>query len=503
MMTAACSTRCQAGGVNEDRAGDADEPYRIPVEEIPDGVAVLTTGGDILYANARFAAMVGEPLESVIGSKLARFMPTAGTSPFVPLLKEGRGRARGRLADATGDEFEVALAVSTTSSPGAERVNVIVTDLSDLAAAEAARDRSLRDSRTKDEFLAMLAHELRSPLQAISAAAGVLAHAAQGGAPRAHDAIKRQITHLSQIVADLLDVERVVSGKLRLNRRPLDLSVAVLQEMAHFTADSRYDWHIEVGSVPLWVEVDTVRLLQMLSNLVTNAVKYTPSGGRISVTLQADGADVVLSVADTGLGISPRLLPHIFDLYTQADRTLTHAEGGLGIGLTLVRRLAELHGGTVAVASAGEGCGSTFTIRLNRIPPVQDTGPAALTDRRASGRRVLLIQDNAEAREMLRTVLELAGHEVYTAANGAAALGLLNVVRPDVGIIDIDLPIMDGYEIADRIRRSPGGDEIVLIALNGDDAADGVQQRGFDRQLAMALDADTLTRLLREDVARQ
>lgn len=481
----------------------ADEPYRILVEQMPEGAVVLTTAGDILYANTRFAAMVGEPLESVIGSRIDRFVPAPATSAFTTLLEEGRGRGRGRLADTTGDEFDVALAVSTTSSPAGERLNVIVTDLSDLAAAEAARDRARRDSRTKDEFLAMLAHELRSPLQAISTAAGVLAHAAPGGAPRAHDVIKRQITHLSQIVADLLDVERVVSGKLRLTRQPLDLGAAVLRDMSPFTADDRYDWHVDVGGVPLWVEVDAVRLLQVLTNLVTNAIKYTPTGGRISVTLQADAAEVVLSVADTGLGISPRLLPHIFDLYTQADRTLSRSEGGLGIGLTLVRRLAELHGGTVAAASAGEGCGSTFTVRLNRIPPASDTSPAALTDRRASGRRVLLIQDNAEAREMLRTVLELAGHEVYAAPNGAVGLELLNVVRPDVGIIDVDLPIMDGYEIAGRIRRAPRGGDIVLLALNGDGHADGVEQRGFNRHLATPLDSDALTRLLREDVLGQ
>jgi PAS domain S-box-containing protein len=475
----------------------ADEPYRILVEQMPEGAVVLTRSGNITYANARFAAMVGVPLETFTGSRIGRFIPATGASVFATLLKDGQGRGRGRLVDTAGEEFEVSLAVSTTSSPTGESLNVIVTDLGDLAAAESARDRAQRDSRTKDEFLAVLAHELRSPLQAIGVAAGLLAQAPAGVAPRAHEVIKRQISHVSRIVSDLLDVERMASGKLRLDRRPLDLGAAVLRDLSPFTADTRYDWQVDVGNEPLWVEADAVRLLQVLSNLVTNAMKYTPAGGCIRITLRADAAEVVLSVADSGLGIATRLLPHIFDLYTQADRTLSRADGGIGIGLTLVRQLVELHGGTVAAASDGEGHGSTFTVRLNRIPPSHDAAPAPPTDRRAASRRILLIENNPETREQLRTVLEQTGHQVYAAPDGARALELVDAVRPDIGIIDVDLPAMDGYEVAGRIRNSAHGAEMFLLALSGMDDGTMAEQRGFNRHLAKPVDSQALAGLLR------
>jgi CheY-like chemotaxis protein len=238
---------------------------------------------------------------------------------------------------------------------------------------------------------------------------------------------------------------------------------------------------------------------------MANAVKYTPSGGRIVVTLKADGADAVLSVEDSGLGISPRVLPFIFDMYVQADRTLDRAQGGLGIGLTLVRRLVELHGGTVTAASAGAGCGSTFTVRLKQVPTAAPLSAAAAPrERRARPRRVLLVEDSADAREMLRMMLERAGHIVYAAADGARGVELVNVVRPDVGIIDIGLPVMDGYEVAKRIREEPHGRHMLLLALTGYGAADDVKrsvERGFDYHLVKPVDPDRLTRLITSAVS--
>jgi PAS domain S-box-containing protein len=482
----------------------AEEPYRDLVEQMQEGAVVLTGRGDILYSNARFAALVGEPLESVVGSRIDRFVSAPDRDDFETLLKAGSGRRRSRLIGSASGTFEVSLSLATTASPGGNRLNLIVTDLSEILEATSNRDRAERDSRTKDKFLAMMAHELRTPIGAISNAVRVLelTHAEGEPATRAHEVIARQVGHISHLINDLLDVERVVSGKIRLNRQPLDMAEAVRRAVATFTGDTRLDRHIEISTESVWVDGDAVRLEQVLTNIVTNAVKYTPPGGRIRVALRADGGDAVLSVEDTGLGISPRLLPFIFDLYVQADRTLDRARGGLGIGLTLVRRLVELHGGTIAASSEGEGHGSRFTVRLRQVSSARtSSGLSFPPEHRAKPRRVLLIEDSADAREMLRMMLELAGHVVYDAADGVRGLELLNAVRPDVGIIDIGLPRMDGYQVARRIREEPHGRGMLLLALTGygspDDSAPS-SEHAFDYHLVKPVDPDQLARLIGE-----
>jgi PAS domain S-box-containing protein len=478
----------------------AEEPYRDLVEQMQEGAVVLTSGGDILYSNPRFAALVGEPLESVVGSRIDRFVSPSDRDDFEALLSARSGRRRSRLIGPDSGAFEVSLSLATTVSANGDRLNLIVSDLSELLEANSNRDRAERDSRTKDEFLAMLAHELRNPLGAISNAVRVLelTHAEGEPANRAHDVIARQVSQISHLINDLLDVERMVSGKLRLNRQPLDLAEAVRRAVATFADSAPLDRQIDITTEPVWVDGDAVRLEQVLTNIVNNAVKYTPPGGRIRVALRTDAGDAVLSVEDTGFGISPGLLPSIFDMYVQADRTLDRAQGGLGIGLTLVRRLVELHGGTIIASSGGEGHGSSFTIRLRRIPSAgKSSGVPFLPERRAKPRRVLLIEDSGDAREMLRMMLQLAGHVVYDAADGVRGLELLDVVHPDVGIIDIGLPAMDGYQVAKRIREAPQGQAMLLLALTGSlDDADRSLEHGFNYHLVKPVDPDQLARLL-------
>jgi signal transduction histidine kinase/ActR/RegA family two-component response regulator len=482
----------------------AEEPYRNLVEQMQEGAVVLTGRGDILYANARFAALVGEALESVVGSRMDRFVNPSDRDELETLLCAGCGRRRSRLIGPDSGAFEVSLSLTTTVSTGGDRLNLIVTDLRELLEATSNRDRAERDSRTKDEFLAMLAHELRNPLGAISNAVRVLelTHAEGEPATRAHNVIARHVGHISHLIDDLLDVKRMISGKIRLNRQPLDMADAVRRAVATFAGDARLDRRIEISTEPVWVDGDAVRIEQVLTNLVTNAVKYTPPGGGIRVALGADGADAVLSVEDTGFGISPRLLPFVFDLYVQADRTIDRAQGGLGIGLTLVRRIVELHGGTIVASSEGEGHGSRFIVRLRQIPSAHTSaGIAFPPERRARPRRVLLIDDSADAREMLRMMLELAGHVVYDAADGASGLELLSAVRPDVGIIDIGLPRMDGYQVAKQIREAPHGRRMLLLALTGYSApgdANLASERGFDYHIVKPIDLDQLARLLSE-----
>ena len=482
----------------------ADEPYRNLVEQMQEGAVVLTLGGDILYSNARFAALVGEPLESVVGSRVDRFVNAADRDDFEILLRSGSGRRRSSLIGPQSGAFEVSLSLTTTVSTNGDRLNLIVTDLRELFEANSNRERAERDSRTKDEFLAMLAHELRNPLGAISNAVRVLelSHAEGDAATRAHEVIARQVGQISHLINDLLDAERVVSGKIRLNRQPLDMAEAVRRAVALFAGDPRLVPHIDITAEPVWIDADAVRLEQVLSNVLTNAIKYTPSDGQIRVALHAEGNDAVFIVEDTGFGVSAELIPFIFDMYVQADRTLDRAQGGLGIGLPLVRRLVELHGGTIVASSAGEGQGTTFTLRLRQVPSTRASSGISLTpERYAKPRRVLLIEDSGDAREMLRMMLQLAGHVVYDAPDAVRGLELLNVVRPDVGIIDISLPGMDGYQLARRIREEPFGRDILLLAMTGYSApgdADRSLEHGFDYHLVKPVDLDQIARLLSE-----
>jgi two-component system, sensor histidine kinase len=479
----------------------ADEPYRNLVEQMQEGAVVLTNRGDILYCNKRFAALVGRALESLAGTRVEPFLAQADRDGFAMLLRAGGGRLRCTFIGPDARGIEVSVSLTTAVWATGTRLNLIVTDLRELLEANSHRDRAVRDNRTKDEFVAMLAHELRNPLSAITHAVGVLesTHAKGEAASRAHEVIARQVGHISHLIDDLLDVERVVSGKIRLQRRPIDIAAAVRRAVSTFTADERLDRHITVTTEPLWVDGDVVRLDQVLTNLLANAVKYSPAGAAIRVAVRAEGDDAVIAVEDTGFGISPALLPSIFDMYVQADRTLERARGGLGVGLALVRRLVELHGGSIVAASEGDGHGSTFTVRLRQVPAGRSPDCPSPQERPTTPRRVLLIEDSADAREMLRTMLELAGHTVYDAADGIRGLELLQTMRPDVGIIDIGLPGIDGFEVARRIRAEPCGRGMLLLALSGyGSPAESARSSscGFNHHLVKPVDPDHLSRLI-------
>jgi two-component system, sensor histidine kinase len=480
----------------------ADEPYRTLVEQMQEGAVVLTARGDIAYANTAFAALVGQPLESVIGSRLDRYVPASDRRDVETLLSRGSGRCPSRLVGSGSPIVEVNLSLTTTRSVSGDRLNLIVTDVSDLLEARHLRDRAERESRTKDEFMATFAHELRNPLGAISSAARVLevTRDAVRSPARAHEVIARQIDHISHLINDLLDVERVRSGKLRLNRRPVDIEEVIRRVVSTFTDDATLDRRITNSTESVWVDCDAVRFQQVLTNIITNAVKYTPSGGQIRVALRAEDGDAVLSVEDTGFGISPALLPFVFDMYMQVDRTLDHAQSGLGIGLALVRRLVELHGGTVVASSDGEGRGTRITVRLKQIAAPGDSVAISFAQEfPPTPRRVLLIEDSRDARERLRMTLERAGHLVYDAADVERGLELLKTVRPDVGIIDISARVGDRGRVARRFRKARHGHKMVLVALGlpaSATAANGPSEDGFDFHVPKPVDAEQLARLL-------
>jgi signal transduction histidine kinase/ActR/RegA family two-component response regulator len=358
-----------------------------------------------------------------------------------------------------------------------------------------------RANEAKDEFLAMLGHELRNPIAAIRNAVSALEPAAThgGGLARLRAIIERQAAHLARLVDDLLDVSRVTSGKITLHRQPVDLTEVVRRALEALRQAGRLDRH-DVGSdgEPVMVDGDPMRLEQVVSNLVENAVKYTPPGGIIRVAVSPEGAEAVLRVTDTGVGIEPEMLTRIFDLFTQGERPLHRLPGGLGVGLTLVRRLTELHDGTVSVSSGGRGQGSEFVVRLPLLsgaPPVAEPAPAH-PDRRL---RVLVVEDNADARDALRLLLEAWGHQVDDAPDGTRGVKVALAAPPDVAFIDIGLPGLDGYTVARRLRATPAGRDVFLVALTGyGQPADRRRAlaAGFDAHLVKPVDPEALAGVL-------
>lgn len=483
----------------------AEQPYRTLVEEMQEGAAILTPVGDIVYCNRQFALLLKMPLEEVIGRAFDRLLGASDRMAFAMLRKAGYGKCRARLATTDGRMIDVYLSLSASKADDdSERLNLIVTDLSALLDAQSGRVRAEQESQAKDEFMAMLAHELRNPLSAISAAVQVLEASNGRDAPalRARSIIGRQVHHLARLVDDLLDVGRVVTGKISLERRPIDFADLVHRAVAA-CGERQNDQRLEIIAQPVWIEGDLVRMEQIVNNIVGNAVKYTPNGGLIRVRVTVEGGDALLRVEDNGYGIAPELLPRVFDLFVQGERTLDRAQGGLGIGLTLVRRLVELHGGTVSASSDGPGRGSTFTVRLPKVTTPQKTQPV-LEQSHCEGfsRRVLVIEDNRDAREMFRMMLELAGHEVVEAEEGLGGLELLKSVRPDVAVIDVGLPGLNGYEIARRFRAEAGSDGVMLVALTGygtPEAVERSRQAGFDHHLIKPVNAEALQGIMRGD----
>jgi signal transduction histidine kinase len=367
-----------------------------------------------------------------------------------------------------------------------------------------------RKSHAKDEFLAMLGHELRNPLSAIASAGALLGmHGANAETnARARTIIQRQTQHLSRIVDDLLDLSRAMSGKILLSKKPIDLSVLVSACLDTFRATGRMaSYKINIEMQPGWVDGDATRLEQIATNLIDNALKYTPAGGAIDIAVGSVDNEVVLTVSDSGVGIGAELLPHVFDVFVQGAISLDRAQGGLGIGLSLVRRLVELHGGSVSAHSDGNSAGSTFSIRLPRIeaaaqPALASRHPVAA----AAKPKVLLIEDNADGREMMATMLEAYSYTVRQAGDGLEGVHEATVSPPDVALVDIGLPGIDGYEVARRLRQNPETRHVRLIALTGyglEEDQRRVLEAGFDLHLVKPVDIRTLLDALGETTTMQ
>jgi len=391
----------------------------------------------------------------------------------------------------------------------------------------ARAEQALKEAdRHKDEFLAMLAHELRNPLAPIHNAVELMRMKPLGD-PQLHwarDVIARQLMSLTRLVDDLLDVSRITRGKINLTRQVIELEGLISRAVE--TVHPLFDEHehqltLELPEPGVKVFGDATRLTQAIANVLGNAAKYTDKGGQISLAAEVRGRDVEIRVRDNGIGIREDLLPHVFELFTQLERNDGRALGGLGIGLALVQRLVQMHGGDVTAASEGLGKGSVFAIRLpvlgeeqeasaaragmhpNTLPSGTDVAsvvtPLVAAGTQRMTRRILIADDNNDALESLATLLQLSGHEVYTATNGGTALQSAERHLPEVALLDIGMPMLDGYEVAKRIRAQPWGQRITLVALTGwgqDSDRRRSREAGFDSHLVKPLDLETLTDLL-------
>jgi PAS domain S-box-containing protein len=341
-------------------------------------------------------------------------------------------------------------------------------------ALHAARIEAEAATRAKDEFLAMLGHELRNPLAPIVTALQLMKLKGDDTSSKEQQVIERQVDHLIRLVDDLLDISRITRGKIDLKKEPIDLASAVAKAVEIASPLLEHRQHHFTVSVPrtgLRLEADAVRLVQVLANLLTNAAKYTDPGGNISLGACREGDEVVITTRDNGVGITPELLPRLFDLFVQGARSADRQQGGLGIGLTLVRTLVQMHGGSVTAKSDGPGAGSEFVVRLPALAAdsARVESPRLVAPVRAAGatRKILLVDDNVDAADLLGEVLRSDGHEVLVVHDGVQALAALDHFSPDVAILDIGLPVMDGYELAVRLRERLGAQTPSLFAVTG------------------------------------
>lgn len=484
----------------------ADRPYRLLVEEMQQGALTLSDDGTLAYCNRRFADLVGRPLGRLMGVAFRDFIPPDAQGSYESLLQQGRAgfsQGESHVRNADGALVPVFLTFNALPPDSGAAVGLLVTDLTTQRHHEklnALLEALKASDRSKDEFLAMLSHELRSPLAPIANAVQLLG--LQRGSEnliqqQARGIIERQMAHLQRLVADLLEVSRITTGRVQLRREPVAVSSIVegaVETARPLLEQRRHEITVSLPPEPIWLHADAARLEQVVANLLTNAAKFTEAGGHVWLTVQREGDACVLRVRDTGVGITPALLPSIFDLFTQAERSLDRAQGGLGIGLALVQRLTDLHGGSVE-ASSVLGRGSEFVVRLpvapadlpQPQPQPQPLSPVPDIARPIARRlRVLVVDDNADTVLSFKMLLTASGHDVRTAQDGPTAVQAALDYRPDVMLLDIGLPGLNGYEVANRIRQQPVLENIVLVALTGygqDSDRQASLQAGFNHHL--------------------
>jgi PAS domain S-box-containing protein len=496
----------------------SEEMLRSVLDHVIDGIITIDSAGTIESFNPAAEKLFGYQSSEVIGRNVKVLMPepyhgehdgyihnylTTAQAKIIGIGREVVGRRK------DGSTFPMELAVSEFHMGEQRFFTGIVRDITERKQLEQELRQRLEDlaeaDQQKNAFLAMLAHELRNPLAPMRNALYLMKMPEAGGGmvTQARDMMERQLHCLVRLVDDLLDVSRIIRSKIELKKEPVDLAVAVARavETAQPVIDAQgHRLAILLPAQPLWVEADLIRLAQVIANLLMNAAKYTDEAGRISLTVERDGEAAVVCVRDSGVGIPPELLPRIFDLFVQGDRSLARSQGGLGIGLTLVKRLVEMHGGGVTATSAGAGRGSEFTVRLPALPEGRGgEGHGAMGVRAhvtdALRKRVLVVDDNVDAAESIAMILRVSGHDVRCVHDGPSALQAAKAYRPDVVVLDIGLPGMSGYHVARQLREQPEFRRTPLVAMTGYGQEEDhrlSQEAGFDHHLTKPVDPDAL-----------
>jgi PAS domain S-box-containing protein len=475
----------------------SEERTRSIVDNVVDGIISIDEGGTIQTFNSAAERIFGHAAAEVIGQNVKILMPEpyrrdhdgyianyvrTGQAKIIGSGREVEGRRK------DGSTFPLDLAVSVFYIGSRRYFTGVVRDITERKRAEQALKEA---DRAKDEFLATLSHELRNPLAALTTAAHVLKVGGPGSAAaaQARAVIDRQSRQMARLIADLLDLSAISMGKVALQRERVDLAETVRKLVQVWRIAGRFERHaVSLELARAWVDADRGRIEQIAANLLDNALKFTPDGKAIALSVREEAGEALLRVADEGIGLAAADAEQVFGLFVQG----AESRGGMGVGLALVKRLAELHGGTVRVESEGHGRGATFTVRLPAVQkPAEQAAPAA---EGIGARSVLLVEDNDDARQMLQAALALGGHEVRAAPDGESALALAAESSPDVALIDLGLPDISGYEVARRLRAAGGG-RMTLIALTGyGQAADRRRalEAGFDAHLTKPVTPERL-----------
>jgi len=494
---------------------DSEDRYRRLFESAKDGILILDfVTGAIIDANPFMTELLGYSSAELAGKELWQiglFADKAGSEAAVrQLQEEGYLRFENLPLDSSrGRKIEVEVVGNAYRE---HRHRVIQCNIRDISARCALERTTLAQAealaaidRRKDEFLALLSHELRAPLAPIVSAVQILRLQENEGLVERQACliIERQVGQLKHLIDDLLEVSRITTGKVYLRTEPVALDTiveAAVDAVRPLIEGRHHQLNVSLPAAPIRLAADAARLEQVIVNLLTNAAKYTDEGGQIWVTLAREDGTAVLRVRDNGIGISEQLLPRVFDLFTQERRSLDRAQGGLGIGLSLVRRLVALHGGTVHATSTPLR-GSEFIVRLPLVPlPPRPAAPViAKVARVESGCNVLVVDDSVDTAESLALLLSSSGHQTRTAHDGLGALAAIAVAMPDAVLMDIGLPGIDGFEVARRIRRLPGGGRVMLVAMTGygqDRDRQLALEAGFDHHLVKPADFDELLAIL-------
>jgi PAS domain S-box-containing protein len=490
---------------------DSEERYRDLFENAGDLIQGATPDGRLLFVNRAWRTYLGYAEDETAHLSLWDIVHRDHRESFLAvchraLAGESLERVECVFVARDGRQIVVEGTVNCHYVEGrAVAMRGIFRDITERKRME----RELAEaSRRKDEFLALLAHELRNPLAPIRNALQIvrLANHDTAAVLQASEMMERQVQHLVRLIDDLMDVSRITRGKIVLRKGVLDLAAVVqsaLEISRPLIEEARHELTVVLPPEPLYVEADAVRLAQVVANLLNNATKYTESGGRIWLTAERNGTQAIVRVRDTGIGIPAELLPDVFDLFVQSSSAVDRSQGGLGIGLTLVKSLVEMHGGSVEARSAGPRRGSEFIVRLplapeNRLsqeqPPQENQAAESVP-----ALRILVVDDNPEAANSLGLMMKLVGHEVRTAYNGLAALELARTFQPQVLLQDLQMPGMSGYEVAQRLRAEPAMRNLLLIAVTGHGSEQDRRrcfEAGFDHHLVKPVDLHALQQLL-------